>query len=172
MVLDLMAQEDYLSPSEAERWKEWPLPETEPDQPASETAPYFEEWVRQLLSDRFGDEIYRGGFRVYTTLDIDMQEAAQNAMEVGWAEIEGDGTNFRHQHYAEFDTVKSFPGQTPYLQGAFIALDPATGHVKALIGGRDFNQSEFDRARLARRQAGSAFKPFVYTAAISTGIPA
>jgi penicillin-binding protein 1A len=101
-----------------------------------------------------------------------MQKAAQAAMEAGWAAIEADSVAFRHPRYADFDTVSSFPGQTPYLQGAFVAIDPITGHVKALIGGRDFNHSKFDRARQARRQAGSGFKPFVYTAAIQAGIPA
>lgn len=171
LVLDRMAAEGFLTDSEADRWKEFPLPETEATRTASGVAPYFEEWVRQILSDRFGDEIYRGGFRVYTTLDVDMQRAAQAAMAEGWAEIEGD-PRFRHPRYEEFDTVRSFAGSTPYLQGAFIALDPETGHVRAMIGGRDYGQSKFDRARLAQRQAGSSFKPFVYTAAISTGIPA
>jgi penicillin-binding protein 1A len=172
LVLDLMAQEGYLTRAEADRWKEWPLPESEPEGDPNAIAPYFDEWVRQILSDRFGDEIYRGGFRVYTTLDIDMQRAARSAMEVGWAAIEADSARFKHPSYAEFDTVASFPSSTPYLQGAFIALDPETGHVRAMIGGRDFRQSKFDRARLAHRQAGSAFKPFVYTAAIAAGIPA
>jgi penicillin-binding protein 1A len=172
LVIELMAQQDYLTRAEATRWKAYPLPETEPEGDVSNVAPYFTEWVRQILDDRFGDEIYRGGFQVHTTLDADMQRAARSAMEVGWAEIEADTFNFQHPRYAEFDTIDSFPGQTPYLQGAFIALDPETGHVRAMIGGRDFRQSKFDRARLARRQAGSSFKPFVYTAAISTGIPA
>ena len=172
LVIDLMAQEGYLTSAESDRWKQWPLPETEPEGEVTQLAPYFEEWVRQILDDRFGSEIYRGGFRVYTTLDVDMQRAAKAAMEVGWSEIEADSNNFQHPRFAEFDTVSSFPGSTPYLQGAFIALDPETGHVKALIGGRDYGQSKFDRARLAQRQAGSSFKPFVYTAAVSTGIPA
>jgi len=172
LVIELMAQQKFLTDAEATRWKAYPLPETEPEGDVSNVAPYFTEWVRQILDDRFGDEIYRGGFRVFTTLDVDMQRAARSAMEVGWAEIEADTFNFRHPRYAEFDTVEAFRGQTPYLQGAFIALDPETGHVKAMVGGRDFNQSKFDRARLARRQAGSSFKPFVYTAAIATGIPA
>jgi penicillin-binding protein 1A len=171
LVLDRMAAEGFLSSSEAARWKQFPLPESEPVSEVVSAAPYFGEWVRQILDDRFGAEIYTGGFRIYTTLDVDMQLAAQAAMEAGWAAIEAD-PNFEHPLYADFDTVGSFAGSTPYLQGAFIALDPATGHVKALIGGRDHNQSKFDRARQAQRQAGSSFKPFVYTSAISTGIPA
>ena len=171
LVLSRMADEGYLTREEAEGWQAFPIPETEPEGEITSIAPYFEEWVRQLLDSRFGDEIYRGGFRVYTTLDIDMQRMAQSAMEQGWATTEADG-RFAHQKYSEFDTVTSFPRETPYLQGAFIALDPVSGHVKALIGGRDFEQSKFDRARQALRQAGSTFKPFVYTAAIASGIPA
>jgi penicillin-binding protein 1A len=171
LVLSRMAAEGYLTPEEAERWKEVPLPEEEPEGTVASIAPYFEEWVRQILDSRFGDEIYRSGLRVYTTLDRDMQRAARRAMEAGWAAIEDDPA-FEHPLYAEFDTVESFAGQTPYLQGAFIALDPVTGHVRAMVGGRDFRQSKFDRARQARRQAGSSFKPFVYTSAIASGIPA
>ncbi len=172
LVLELMAREGYLTRAEADRWKEFPLPLTEPVGQVTAVAPYFEEWVRQILDDRFGSAIYRGGFRVYTTLDVDMQHAAQAAMENGWAEIEADSFNFKHPRYADFKADTSFAGSTPYLQGAFIALDPSTGHVRAMIGGRDFRQSKFDRARLAQRQAGSSFKPFVYTAAIASGIPA
>ncbi len=171
LVLTRMAKEGYLTRQEADHWKEQALPEHEPESTTASIAPYFEEWVRQILDSRFGDEIYRSGLKVYTTLDIDMQKAAIAAMKDGWAAIEAD-PNFEHPKYAEFDTVASFPGQTPYLQGAFIALDPETGYVRALIGGRNFDQSKFDRARLAKRQAGSSFKPFVYTAAIASGIPA
>ena len=172
LVLTRMAAQGYLTADEAERWKRFPLPETAPPGTVRSVAPYFEEWVRQILDDRFGAEIYRRGLRIFTTLDIEMQRAARAAMEEGWAAIEGDTVNFKHPHYSEFDTVPKFPGSTPYLQGAFVALDPVTGHVKAMIGGRDFEQSNFDRARQAERQAGSAFKPFVYTAAIASGIPA
>ena len=172
LVLTRMAAEGHLEREEAARWKQFPLPENEPTGSVTSVAPYFEEWVRQILDSRFGDEIYRNGLRVYTTLDVDMQQAAQLSMEEGWAAIEADTIHFEHPYYSDFDTVQTFSGSTPYLQGAFIALDPVTGHVKAMVGGRDFEQSKFDRARLANRQAGSAFKPFVYTAAIASGIPA
>ncbi len=171
-VLALMAAEGYLSQDEAERWQRFPLPESPSTGAVTSIAPYFEEWVRQILQDRFGEAIYRSGLRIYTTLDVEMQEAAREAMEWGWARLEADSARFKHPRFADFDTVEAFPGSTPYLQGAFIALDPATGQVRALIGGRDYRQSKFDRARLARRQAGSSFKPFVYTSAIASGIPA
>jgi penicillin-binding protein 1A len=172
LVLTRMVAEGHLEREEAARWKQFPLPESQPTGSVTSVAPYFEEWVRQILDSRFGDEIYRNGLRVYTTLDVDIQQAAQLSMEEGWAAIEADTIHFEHPHYSDFDTVRVFSGSTPYLQGAFIALDPVTGHVKAMVGGRDFEQSKFDRARLANRQAGSSFKPFVYTAAIASGIPA
>ena len=171
LVLRRMTDQGYLTEEEAEGWMEFPLPTEEPEGVITSVAPYFEEWVRQILDSKYGDEIYRGGYRVYTTLDIDMQRIAQAAMEQGWANTEAD-PRFHHPKYSDFDTVTSFPRETPYLQGAFVALDPLTGHVKALVGGRDFEQSKFDRARQALRQAGSTFKPFVYTAAIASGIPA
>ncbi|MGE0159461.1 MAG: penicillin-binding protein 1A [Gemmatimonadales bacterium] len=172
LVLSRMAEQGYLTQEEADGWKEFPLPAEEPEGTIASVAPYFEEWVRQILDSKYGDQVYRGGYRVYTTLDIDMQRIAQAAMDSGWANAERD-PRFTHAKFAEFDTVQSFPGaSTPYLQGAFVALDPFTGQVKALIGGRDFGQSKFDRARQAHRQAGSSFKPFVYTSAIASGIPA
>ncbi len=172
LVLTRMAAEGHLERDQAERWKEFPLPESEPTGSVTSLAPYFEEWVRQILDSRFGDDIYRSGLRVYTTLDVEMQQAAKVSMDEGWRAIEADSTHFEHPYYSDFDTVQAFSGSTPYLQGAFIALDPVTGHVKAMVGGRDFEQSKFDRARLANRQAGSSFKPFVYTAAIASRIPA
>ncbi len=174
LVLERMREQGYLSDAAATEWKAYPLPtEDQSSGSVHGIAPYFEEWVRQILDSRFGEEVYRGGLRVYTTLDVDIQRAAVEAMDWGWNRIESQ-PNFRHPKYAEFDSVETFEtaGQTPYLQGMFVALDPATGAVRALIGGRDFEQSKFDRARQARRQAGSAFKPFVYTAAIASGFPA
>ena len=173
LVLGRMEDQGYLSEEDAKHWKAEPLPTQELIASTSRgIAPYFEEWVRQILDSRFGDEIYRGGLRVTTTLDVKIQHAAQEAMDYGWNRMEALPT-FKHPKYAQFDTVRVFSnGQTPYLQGALISLDPQTGAVRALIGGRNFQQSKFDRARLARRQAGSSFKPFVYAAAIASGIPA
>ena len=172
LVLAQMADQAYLTEQEAERWRAEPLPaQSQLAGGAQGIAPYFQEWVRQILDSMYGQEVYSGGLNVTTTLDVAMQRAADEAMEFGWRRIE-DLATFEHPKYAEFDTVTTFPGETPYLQGAFVALDPYTGAVRALIGGRNYRQSKFDRARQARRQAGSSFKPFVYTAAIQSGIPA
>ncbi len=172
LVLSQMVRRGYLDEFSAEQWKRWPLP-TERPALAVGVAPYFEEWVRQILDDRFGSLLYTDGLRVFTTLDLRMQRAAEAAMQAGWTAIEARPA-FEHPRYEEFqDQEEAFgSGQTPYLQGTFVALDPVSGHVKALIGGRDFRHSKFNRATQALRQPGSGFKPFVYTAALASGIPA
>lgn len=172
MILGMMADQGFIPESELEQWRAWPIPTDRPEQ-AVGVAPYFEEWVRQILQDRFGNQLYTGGLQVVTTLDVGMQRAAEEAMARGFERIEGRAA-FDHPLYEEY-AERSEPfesGDTPYLQGLFIALDPANGAVRALIGGRDFNHSKFNRATQARRQPGSAFKPFVYAAAIDAGIPA
>jgi penicillin-binding protein 1A len=172
LVLDLMVDQGYLTEADGEEWKAWPIPDA-PADASDGAAPYFQEWVRQMLDDRFGDQLYSGGLIIYTTLDLDMQDAALVSLEVGWAEIEAR-PGYEHPLYEEYaDRADPFEtGETPYLQGMFIALDPETGAVRAMIGGRDFRQSKFNRATQARRQAGSSFKPFVYTSALLSGIPA
>lgn len=175
LVLEKMAEQGYLPRDEAEQWKEFPLPEEPHDERATGEAPYFVEWVRRILDDRYGSDVYRSGLRVHTTLDLEMQEAANRSMEKGWAAVESR-PGFDHPRYREYiDTATvetSGSTRTPYLQGLFIALDPATGDVRALIGGRDFEDSKFNRATQALRQPGSGFKPFAYTAALASGIPA
>jgi penicillin-binding protein 1A len=110
---------------------------------------------------------------VVTTLDLEMQAAAQEAMDSGWARIERS-PGFNAKTYAEVQEEGGLKNatETPYLQGLFIAMDPANGEVRALIGGRDFVESKFNRATQALRQAGSTFKPFTYAAAIASGVPA
>lgn len=173
MILDLMRQQGYLGPAEAERWKQTPLPEEPHTTGEGEIAPYFVEWVRGLLDDRYGSDLYRKGYRIYTTLDLEMQKRAKEAMERGWTYIEGQ-PGYRHPTYAESMSQKAAESfsETPYLQGMFLAMDARTGEVRAMIGGRDFEDSKFNRATQARRQPGSVFKPFVYTAAIANRIPA
>jgi penicillin-binding protein 1A len=171
LVLDLMARQNYLTREEAERWKQEPLPEARADRGVGQIAPYFVEWVRRTLEEQFGSDLYSKGYRVYTTLDVTMQQHAQEAMERGWQRVE-QASGFRGPRYGEPlpERLADTPG-THYLQGMFIAMDPNTGEVKAFIGGRDFGDSKFNRATQARRQPGSVFKPFVFTAAVGSGIP-
>lgn len=133
-------------------------------------APYFVEEIRKYLSSRYGDDfIYKSGATVYTTLDLDMQQSANQALLINLERIERDfnlpNKKSRYDTLATKDTLL----KPNYLQGALVVIDPKTGYIRAMVGGRDFRQSPFNRATQARRQAGSAFKPFVYTAAIDQG---
>jgi 1A family penicillin-binding protein len=120
---------------------------------------YFKEEVRKQLVEKFGwDRVYQGGLKVYTTIDLDLQKIAEAEIARGLEEIEK-----RRRKRA-----KGAPDEAP-LQAALVALDPATGEVRAMVGGRDYEKSRFNRAVQARRQPGSAFKPFVYAAAVERG---
>lgn len=173
LVLGLMAQQKYLQPEEAEQWKQQPLPVEPQGGYEARFAPYFVEAVRIILDSRYGNELYQRGYRVYTTLDVGMQRAAQAALDSGFASLERT-PGFRHPKYNEIKAAKKEGqgAQTNYLQGAFIAMDPNTGAVRAMIGGRDFRDSKFNRATQAMRQPGSVFKPFVFAAALNSGLPA
>ena len=123
---------------------------------------YFKEQVRRELYERFGAaRIAEGGLRVYTTIDASLQQAAERIVEDGLESIE-------HRRGYPHPSRRKAAG-LDYLQGALAAMDPETGAVRALVGGRDFNESRFNRATQARRQSGSAFKPFVYAAALEAG---
>lgn len=120
-------------------------------------APYFTEMVRRELEQRISPNLlYRGGLAIETTLNLEMQLAAEGSLQRGLKSYER-----RHP-----DSKKE---NDDLIQGAFLALDPATGEIKAMVGGRDFSLSPFNRTTQARRQPGSAFKPILYTAALSSG---
>jgi len=137
----------------------------------NERAPYFTELVRLHLDERYGSNaVYEGGLRVYTTLDADLQQAAERALERQLASLETElKLKPSFASYVPPASAERASGRTPYLQGAFVAIDPRNGYVRAMVGGRDWNHSNFNRATQAMRQPGSAFKPFVYTAAIDNG---
>ena len=120
---------------------------------------YFKEEVRRQLVERFGAErVAEGGLQVYTTIDPGMQRAADAAVEESILDIEKGLSKSK----------KPQPVSEP-LQGALISIDPTTGYVRAMVGGRDFRKSAYNRAISAKRQPGSAFKPFVYAAAVEAG---
>jgi 1A family penicillin-binding protein len=122
---------------------------------------YFKEEVRKQLVEKFGwQRVYQGGLRVYTTIDLDMQKLAEAETQRGLEEIEN-----RQARRAR----KGQPVDPTPLQAALVAIDPATSEVRAMVGGRDYDESRFNRAVQARRQPGSAFKPFVYAAAVERG---
>ena len=128
---------------------------------------YFKEQVRRELVERFGwQRVYQGGLRVFTTLQPDMQKAAEAMVEDGLAEIE---KRKGYKYAPRGKQVIAKDGRPDYLQGALFAMDPTTGYVEAMVGGRDFGESRFNRAVQAKRQSGSAFKPFVYATALEAG---
>src|SRR6266705_3599640 len=118
------------------------------------------------------DQIDNGGLFIYTTLDSAVQNAAQKALETQLTKIEHQ-SNFHHPLKANYQPPENAEGDSsmPYLEGAVVAIDNASGGIRALVGGRDYSQSKFNRALApANRQIGSAFKPFVYTLAFTHGL--
>jgi len=168
-----MVDQGVIPAEDYERYADAPLP-TERAVDGGTIAPYFVEYVRQILQERYGSQLYTVGLNIYTTLDVTMQRAAEISMQEGWEGIEAR-PGFAHITYEAYqDSLEAgvtLPDSVAYVEGAFIALDPWTGSVRAMIGGRDFGLSKFNRATQALRQAGSGFKPFVYTSAINSRIP-
>jgi penicillin-binding protein 1A len=173
-VIELMRRNGAISDADASLAKAYPLQlgsKTE----SGEVAPYFVEWVRQQLDEKFGARLYEQGLKVYTTLDLDMQSAAERALENQLRAIEGGKYGkFPHRTYEQLAARTANGDETatpnsPYLQGAFMAMDPRDGSVRALVGGRQFDDSKFNRMTQALRQPGSTFKPIVYSAAIENG---
>ncbi|MEO8078571.1 MAG: transglycosylase domain-containing protein, partial [Acidobacteriota bacterium] len=146
VVLRAMAEAGYIPADSAERASHEPL-QLAPRALDAE-APYFVDYVGQELQEKFRKEAV-GAVDVYTTLDLHMQRIAQDAVRDGLARVDELLAKRRRQR----------------AQAALIAIDPRTGEVLALIGGRTYNQSQYNRAITARRQPGSVFKPFVYLAA-------
>ncbi len=152
-------------------------------------APYFTEYVRQQLQKKYGQSIYKDGYSVYTTLDTRVQRAAEEAVRVHLSRLQrkinrrlirtGDwkdlvtkedlgGRSYR-EALADTAWLDSVLTAKAPVQVAVVVLDPKTGYILGMIGGRDFRESKFNRAVQAMRQPGSAFKPIVYTAAIDNG---
>ncbi len=173
-ILELMRREGAISDADASLAKAYPLRLAHGGSTTGDVAPYYVEWVRQQLEAQFGERIYQDGLRVYTTLDLELQGAAERALERQLKAIEGGAAGaFPHKSYEQ--VLATAPEDaaagvvTQYLQGAFIVMDPRTGSVRALVGGRDFDDSKFNRATQALRQPGSTFKPFVYATAVQSG---
>src|SRR5256712_977545 len=119
------------------------------------TGQYFVDYVQQTLEAKYGpDLVLKGGLNVYTTLNPTMQLAAEQSLREGLKALQGRSTQAK-------------PGESP--EGAVVTVEPQTGYVKAMVGGSDFFRSEFNRAVQAKRQPGSAFKPFIYIAALEAG---
>ena len=180
VILALMRDQGFISAEDAEFWKAYPLVLTTRRTSYGDVAPYFVEWLRTaFLEPRYGRDLYDKGLRIYTTLDLDMQEGAEQALQSQLDEIESgvfsngkfEGTTYREyleQGRATGDDQGPF---SSYLQGALMAMDVKTGNILAMVGGRDFVDSKWNRVTQSARPPGSTFKPFVYSAAIRAGHP-
>lgn len=172
LVLALMAEQDLVSDASAAESSSVPLNVRRDPPPRRDdevrVAPWFTEAVRRVLEDRLGEGVYTSRLVVHTTLDPSLQRLAERQLERQLDRIE----NGLYGLYEGERYTGGAPESTRYLQGAVVLMEAATGDVLALVGGRDYSHSQFDRATRARRQAGSAFKPFVYAAALAQGFVA
>ncbi len=177
-IIELMRQDGLVSAADASMARAYPL-QLAGRIESGDIASYYIEWIRRQLDRRFGQRLYEQGLRVYTTLDLDLQSAAERALENELRAIEaGKYGPYRHQTFEQY-LARAGEGEgdarndanSPYLQGAFVAMDPRTGAVLAMVGGRDFDDSKFNRATQALRQPGSTFKPILYSTAIQAGYP-
>ncbi len=249
LVINSMLEDGKITAAEAARAKATPL-KLNLQTGTNSVAPYFVEEVRRYLEHKYGsEEVHTGGLRVYTSLNLDMQKAANQAVldalaayerRHGWkAKLDnivkvGGPTELEHFEHPDWSALEAgvyahalvlqssptgatlklgrysatlapadvkwtgqksldgvlTPGDLPYVkivalapegvakvsleqesgvQGALLAMDNASGDIKAMVGGRDFRESKFNRATQALRQVGSSFKPYVYTAAIDAG---
>lgn len=158
VVLALMRENGLITEEQYREAAQAPLKLAAPGMESTD-APYFVDLVNDELNRQFQEHDFQSeAYRIYTTLDLDLQRAAAEAVRAGLQEVD---ERIRRRRRREPDL--------PDPQVALVALDPQTGAVKALIGGRNYGVSQLNRV-LARRQPGSAFKPFVYAAALETAV--
>jgi len=171
LVLDAMVETGAITAAEANTAKATPLKLSAPNVEASD-APYFVDLVKDTLTSRYKDsDINENAYRIYTTIDPELQHAAAEAVEIG---IKGIDDQVKKQRTRKKKKVKGQPEETEELKGptpqiALVALDPHTGEVLALVGGRNYGLSQLNHA-VAKRPTGSIFKPFVYAAAVNTAV--
>jgi len=135
-------------------------------------APYFTEYIRKQLNqlqDSLSVNVYEDGLRVYTTLNTQIQKYMEQAVDSNIVRIQSRARNQRALKKLKAQMSDSAFAEMTKLQIAFLCIEPENGHILAMIGGRDFNDSKWNRATQMKRQPGSAFKPFLYTAAIDNG---
>ncbi len=173
LVLDSMVDTGAITRDEAERAKAMPLQLATPNVEASD-APYFVDLVKDQLAPQFNEEeLNNHALRIYTTIDPELQRAAAEAVAIGMALVDEQVTK-RRTHVTRIGTGKDAVKEVkvdngPMPQVALVALDPHTGEVLALVGGRNYGMSQLNHA-LAKRPTGSIFKPFVYATAINTAV--
>jgi len=163
IVLSLMAEQGHITRAQAASARSSRLV-TSPNSGMSAYSPWFVNVVR-IQAIRAGIPVMRGGYRIHTSLDPVLQNAAMSALLEETAALEAQ-PGYSHPKYRPGSNQKG-----NYLQGMVVAMDPTSGDVRALVGGRDYSDSQFDRAVDGMRQPGSSFKPIVYAAAIADSIP-
>jgi penicillin-binding protein 1A len=194
LVLANMYRTAKLDRHDYETYKTMPLGVL--DRPANEhygVAPYFTEYVRQLLWQKYGDELLTRGFKIYTTLDTRAQQLAEKYVALQLQEMQrrvnkrllADKEHLKIFDQAMLDTLgmtmaevmadstllNTMLSKRRPVQAALVTIETHTGRILAMVGGRDFEENKFNRVVQAQRQPGSAFKPFVYTAVIDNGYP-
>ncbi len=173
LVLDSMVETGAITRDQAERAKATSLKLAAPNVEASD-APYFVDLVKDQLSNQYSEtELNEQAYHVYTTVDPDLQRAAAEAIDEGMKIVDQQVIK-RRTHKTKIGTGKTAKTETtvesgPMPQVALVALDPHTGEVLALVGGRNYGMSQLNHA-MAKRPTGSIFKPFVYAAAINTDL--
>lgn len=183
LVLNSMQEMGFITPEEAKTAKEEPLPEKK--QAADKPGLYFIEYIRRILEPKYGmDTFWKGGLNIYTTIDIEKQALAEQIMnerlhdydvrlakDLGIEIVDDSIASEALPEEEENSSAEEKPEQEEYpqLQGAFFARDVKTGAIRIMIGGRNYEESRFNRATQAKRQPGSSFKPFVWMAALEKG---
>lgn len=164
LILQKMAEQGYITAELAEKTKAEPVV-TAPNAGMSAQSGYFVDVIRSQ-AERAGIRVLSGGYRIYTTLDPALQRQAVDALVDGTNKIE------QQKGYKHLTQAAAKNGETNYLQGMAVAIDPLNGDVRALVGGRNYARAPYNRAITALRQPGSSIKPLVYAKAIEDSIPA
>lgn len=168
--LAMMRDFDVITQAERDSLRALPLDVVPRETGDGDFAGYFTEQIRQTLAEKYGDQIvYRGGLTVYTTLDPHLQAVAEDSMESFLARLEVE-KGYELTRAAYLDSIEAGASIAPdYIQSGLVAIDPRTGHIRAMVGGRSFSETKFNTVLQARRQPGSAFKTFIYITALQNG---
>lgn len=169
LVLDSMVDTHAITRDQADKAKATPLKLAPPNVEASD-APYFVDMVKDTLINKFTEhDLNDESYKIYTTLDPDLQKAAAQAVETGIKLVDDQVKKLRTKKKKVGKKIETTVASGPQAQVAMIALDPHTGAVLALVGGRDYGFSQLNHV-LSKRPTGSIFKPFVYAAAMNTAL--
>jgi 1A family penicillin-binding protein len=163
LILSLMSQQGFITATDEARAIEEPVV-TAPNAGMAVAANYFVDAVRQA-AERAGVNVSTGGYQIHTTVDVALQRAAVQALVEGTLSVE-QRPDYKHP------TLAAATDKRDALEGAVVAIEPSTGDVRALVGGRDYQLAPFNRAVNALRQPGSSFKPFVYAKALEDSMSA